>query len=268
MVLLQIQCNREEKTMLRNEFICEMAKAMKEKFDKYWGECHLLMAIATVLDPRMKMWYVKFCYKKIYPADVVADNAKEVSDALDHMFKEYVEMHDELVREAAIHKNRSCGGSTNSRSNEDLVGSEWEEFGDFYKGADVEKCDKSELKMYLEEGLLEGHWGTKFNALEWWNVHQLKYPILSKMAKDVLAIPISTVASEATFSAGGRVIDPYRSALKSSTVEMLLCGGDWIRQNYGIKKKVKGMAAYVPLRVPWPGSIIVFSLVVKKTDGD
>ncbi|GJZ19255.1 FAR1-related sequence 5-like protein [Tanacetum coccineum] len=29
-----------------------------------------------------------------------------------------------------------------------------------------------------------------------------------------------------------------------------------------------GMAAYVPLRVPWPGSIIVFSLVVKKTDGD
>ncbi|GKE62638.1 zinc finger BED domain-containing protein RICESLEEPER 2-like protein, partial [Tanacetum coccineum] len=91
----------------------------------------------------------------------------------------------------------------------------------------------------LEEGLLEGHWGTKFNALEWWNVHQLKYPILSKMAKDVLAIPISTVASEATFSAGGRVIDPYRSALKSNTVEMLLCGGDWIRQNYGIKKKVK-----------------------------
>ncbi|GKB35275.1 zinc finger BED domain-containing protein RICESLEEPER 2-like protein, partial [Tanacetum coccineum] len=169
--------------------------------------------------------------------DVVADNAKAVSDALDHMFKEYVEMHDELVREAASHKNRSCGGSTNSKSNEDSDGSEWEEFGDFYKGADVEKCDKSELKMYLEEGLLEGHWGTTFNALEWWNVHQLKYPILSKMAKDVLAIPISTVASEATFSDGGRVIDPYRSALKSSTVEMLLCGGDWIRQNYRIKKK-------------------------------
>ncbi|GJT26754.1 zinc finger BED domain-containing protein RICESLEEPER 2-like protein [Tanacetum coccineum] len=236
----------DKSALSRNEFICDMVEAMKEKFDKYWGECHLLMAITAVLDPRMKMWYVKFCYKKIYP-DVVADNAKEVSDALDHMFKEYVEMHDELVREAASHKI-------------DLV-----------EGAqirDVEKCDKSELKMYLEEGLLEGHWGTKFNALEWWNVHQLKYPILSKMAKDVLAIPISTVASEATFSAGGRVIDPYRSALKSSTVEMLLCEGDWIRQNYGIKKKVKGMVAYVPLRVSWPGSIIVFSLVVKKTDGD
>ncbi|GKG24371.1 zinc finger BED domain-containing protein RICESLEEPER 2-like protein, partial [Tanacetum coccineum] len=93
--------------------------------------------------------------------------------------------------------------------------------------------------MYLEEGLLEGHWGMKFNALEWWNVHQLKYPVLSKMVRDVFAIPVSTVASKATFSAGGRVIDPYRSALKFSTLEMLLCGGNWIRQNYGIKKKVK-----------------------------
>nr|GEZ82083.1 RNA-directed DNA polymerase, eukaryota [Tanacetum cinerariifolium] len=60
-------------------------------------------------------------------------------------------------------------------NSEGLLGSEWEEFKNFYKGADVEKCDKSELKMYLDE-----------------------------------------VASEATFSAGGRVIDPYRSALKSS----------------------------------------------------
>ncbi|GJZ42502.1 zinc finger BED domain-containing protein RICESLEEPER 2-like protein [Tanacetum coccineum] len=139
----------------------------------------------------------------------VANNTKEVSDALDHMFKEYVEMHDELVREAASHKNRSCGESTNLRSNKDLLGSEWEKFRNFYKGADVEKCDKSELKMYLDEGLLEGHWRMKFNALEWWNIHQLKYPVLLKMARDVLVIPVSTVASEATFSAGGRVIDPY-----------------------------------------------------------
>nr|GEZ70634.1 hypothetical protein [Tanacetum cinerariifolium] len=97
-----------------------------------------------------------------------------------------------------------------------LLGSEWEEFKNFYKDADVEKCDKSELKMYLDEGLVKGHWGMEFNALEWWNVHRLKYLVLSNIAKDGLAIPVSTVASEATFSAGGRVIDPYRSALKSS----------------------------------------------------
>ncbi|GJW80416.1 zinc finger BED domain-containing protein RICESLEEPER 2-like protein [Tanacetum coccineum] len=94
---------------------------------------------------------------------------------VDHMFKEYKEMHDEMVREASSHKRGSFGGSTNSRV-----------------------VEHSPVKVSY----------------------------LSKMARDVLAIPISTVASEATFSAGGRVIDPYRSALKSNTVEMLLCGGD------------------------------------------
>ena len=49
-------------------------------------------------------------------------------------------------------------------------------------------------------------------------MHKLKYRVLSMMARDVLAIPISTVASEATFSVGGRVIDPYRASLAPDTV--------------------------------------------------
>lgn len=34
------------------------------------------------------------------------------------------------------------------------------------------------------------------------------------MARDMLVVPMSTVASEATFSVGGRVIEPHRSSLK------------------------------------------------------
>lgn len=59
------------------------------------------------------------------------------------------------------------------------------------------------------------------------------------MAADVLAIPISTVASESTFSVGGRVIDSFRASLSSSTVEALICGGDWLRILHGIRNKPK-----------------------------
>lgn len=59
------------------------------------------------------------------------------------------------------------------------------------------------------------------------------------MARDILAIPMSTVASESTFSAGRRVIEPHRSCLKPETVEMLLCGADWVRELYGLKKPNK-----------------------------
>lgn len=78
-----------------------------------------------------------------------------------------------------------------------------------------------------------------FDVLEWWRVHALKYKILSSLAKDILAIPVTSVASEATFSAGSRVIDKYRASLKTETVQVLMCGGDWLRKCFGVKKKTK-----------------------------
>jgi hypothetical protein len=57
------------------------------------------------------------------------------------------------------------------------------------------------------------------------------------VAKDILSTPITTVTSESTFSAGGRVIDPHRASLSTETVQKLLRGADWVRSMYGLKKK-------------------------------
>ena len=43
------------------------------------------------------------------------------------------------------------------------------------------------------------------------------------MEAEVLAIPISTVTSESTFSAEVRVIDSYLAILRSNTFEALNC---------------------------------------------
>ncbi|GAB4834038.1 hypothetical protein Ancab_039959 [Ancistrocladus abbreviatus] len=62
-----------------------------------------------------------------------------------------------------------------------------------------------------------------------WKNSVHRYSILSLMARDVLAIPISTVASESAFSTGGRVLDPFRSSLTPRIVEALICAQDWLR---------------------------------------
>ena len=96
------------------------------------------------------------------------------------------------------------------------------------------------MDTYLEEGcyIRDGD-QNPFDALEWWRVNYLKYRISSRMARDVIAFPITSVASEATFSTGSRVIDTYRASLSPETVQVLLCGADWCRNLHGLKRKNK-----------------------------
>ncbi|KAL8542381.1 hypothetical protein ACS0TY_003302 [Phlomoides rotata] len=49
------------------------------------------------------------------------------------------------------------------------------------------------------------------------------------MARDILAVPISTVAPKSAFSTSGRVLDVFRSSLTPKIVEALICAQDWVR---------------------------------------
>ncbi|KAK2647769.1 hypothetical protein Ddye_015258 [Dipteronia dyeriana] len=47
----------------------------------------------------------------------------------------------------------------------------------------------------------------KFDILHWWREHEKHFPILSIIAKQILATPVSTVAVEQEFSTGGNILD-------------------------------------------------------------
>jgi len=68
-----------------------------------------------------------------------------------------------------------------------------------------------------------------FDILDWWRVNSSRYRILSQVFRDVLAILISTIASESAFSTRAHVLDPFRSSLSPNTVEALICTQNWLR---------------------------------------
>ena len=73
----------------------------------------------------------------------------------------------------------------------------------------------------------------KFDVLTFSKSHQYRYPELAAIARDVLSIPVSTIASKATFSVGGRVLDQYRNSLKLKNVEAIICTRDWLYVDKG-----------------------------------
>ncbi|KAG5562264.1 hypothetical protein RHGRI_005106 [Rhododendron griersonianum] len=64
---------------------------------------------------------------------------------------------------------------------------------------------ESELTRYLNQPALETDDDEPFDLLSWWRSQESRNPILTAMARDILTVPISTVASEAAFSAGGQL---------------------------------------------------------------
>ncbi|CAN1160582.1 Putative AC transposase, partial [Linum perenne] len=64
-------------------------------------------------------------------------------------------------------------------------------------------------------------------------------PTLTLIARDILAVPVSTVVLEAAFSTCGRLLSPCRSRLEEQTIEALMCSQNWLRN------KIKGASTNI-----------------------
>ncbi|KAJ3684541.1 hypothetical protein LUZ61_013705 [Rhynchospora tenuis] len=204
-------------------FLIEMSKPMFQKFEKYWGEVGVLMAVASVFDPRFKLASVRYTYKELYPANEVAGRIEEVINHLRALHEKYTKA---VVNSKAVTSTLSMEDTSTST---EPCSTAMSKILAFMKETSEENRSKSDLEVYLEEPPYVHEGGGPFDVLLWWCQNCSKFPILSKLAKDVLCIPVTTVASESAFSAGGRVLDDYRSSLSKDMVELLVCGGDWLR---------------------------------------
>ncbi|GJY37316.1 zinc finger BED domain-containing protein RICESLEEPER 2 [Tanacetum coccineum] len=89
----------------------------------------------------------------------------------------------------------------------------------------------SELGQYMATNFLitlRPEEFTNFDILAWWKEREIQFPILSAMARDLLTVQASTVASESAFSISGRIISERRSRLTPESVEVCVCLKDYL----------------------------------------
>jgi hypothetical protein len=100
---------------------------------------------------------------------------------------------------------------------------------DLFVSGDTPKKNESvrlEFDHYIDDEVLPRT--ENFDILTWWKSNGIKYPTLQKIARDILAIPVTTVASESAFSTSGRLLSPHRSRLHPKTIEALMCAQSWL----------------------------------------
>ncbi|CAL2277974.1 unnamed protein product [Prunus armeniaca] len=213
----------------RDPVLRRVASSMKKKFDKYWGSfesVNKMIFVALVLDPRFKLQMLKISFQ----------NLKAEENKIDEVVRE--------VRTCLFNLYNECRGA------DGLVSQPMNEGEDENVGNDLEGYDDVQTKMFhqlvqqkKEEQLVEisnevdkyltdpfeSPFTKGFKLLNWWKGNESRYPILSKIAKDIFAIPSSTVASKNAFSLGKMIVDHFRSSLTPKMVEALVCTSDWLR---------------------------------------
>ncbi|KAL6858881.1 hypothetical protein ACP4OV_017883 [Aristida adscensionis] len=219
-----------------NDVLNDLASAMIDKFKKYWdGKYNLALVIATVLDPTKKMDFIDFFYEKVCPSYEDYEASMELAKT---WLTKYFEEYEGLSRRRNRGNPRPRESATRSVVGSPVLGKTrvQEEFAEFRCVRRGSRVLRSELDAYLEEEHVRKD--EKFEILTWWKTNANKYPVLSTMARDFLAIPLSTVSSESAFSCGGRILGDTRSSMTPKTLEALVCGKDWLYQypNNEVKK--------------------------------
>nr|XP_016488633.1 PREDICTED: zinc finger BED domain-containing protein DAYSLEEPER-like [Nicotiana tabacum] len=179
----------------------EMATLMLRKFKKYWRSYSRILSLAIVLDSRYKIKLVKFCFSIIDP--VIANaKVKAVEDHFQILFKEY------LVPSTSISLSEEHVYSRCTNEARD----ELKEF-DVFENQLESSRDKTQLDLYMEKPNLNRKANPDLDVLAFWKENRLRFPNFSLMARDVLSIPISTIALESTFSIGVRIIGKFQSSI-------------------------------------------------------
>ncbi|XP_010480984.1 PREDICTED: zinc finger BED domain-containing protein RICESLEEPER 2-like [Camelina sativa] len=224
------------------------AMIMRAKFEKYWdglNNMNPLVIIAFVFDPRNKMQFAGLCFDKLYGKDSMESThlRSSIKSVMKELYGEYV------VKLSGSEPGNSTYGGTVTEpvvtTNDlfDLSDDDGYErtdtlYSEMVAETSNEECS-SELDIYLLEKPVirtPAALGMDFDILSWWRRNSSKFPVLSEVARDVLAIQVSSVASESAFSTSGRILDPYRSSMSPHMVETLVCTQQWLRNTISAEK--------------------------------
>jgi hypothetical protein len=193
-----------------------MAISMGDKFEKYWSCSSLSLALACFLDPRYKKKLAEFYMKKFY-GDYYQVRLAELVGAMKNLFLFYASSKPSA-------SNNDMNANQHVILTEPLAKKKNAELDAFlYDDVRPGTNHLNELDNYMAEPLLKQD---PFDILAFWKNNRDKYPIFSQIARDVMSIQVSTVASESAFSAAGRVVDPYRNRLDPEMVQALICTKD------------------------------------------
>jgi hypothetical protein len=88
--------------------------------------------------------------------------------------------------------------------------------------------------LFGEDGYVDENSIDLLNPLDWWRKHEDEFPVLARMARDILAISGSSVEVERVFSNARGTADWHQSRMKSPAMKALVAIRAFLRYNVNV----------------------------------
>ncbi|XP_048053132.1 E3 SUMO-protein ligase ZBED1-like isoform X1 [Megalobrama amblycephala] len=195
----------DEDSDLTNTIKSKIVEYLNKNYDD--EDTQELLDMASFLDPRFKTNYIAVDKLPNIRAKVMSD-MKEVSQ------KDAVNSETTTGRE-----NVDTDLPSSAKKTKKSLGSFFKTVSAMPASLQLEEAIASEMNSYLLTPSID----SAEDPLQWWKLHQINFPRLSKLAQKYLCIPATSSPSERVFSTGGNVVTCQRSCLKPEMVDMLAC---------------------------------------------
>lgn len=227
------------KTYENDPLLGLVVQNMRNKWLEYMFDIPEVYCIAMILDPHVKLEglssLLEYYYETLGDNSCVEEKISGCKDILNGLYTHYASIYKcKTITTQPIYESQMTILEKLKEMNRSSHGSE-----SIVNVSERARAggggSSSELNEYLsfEHVIYED-----FDILQWWQKREELFPILSKVAKDILCIPTSIAALESAFSTGvgERVLDEQWSTLWPSEMEACICKRDWDMAEKGAQR--------------------------------
>lgn len=196
------------------EWLKKAAEDMYAKAQCYSNQvCNAFIYMAAVLDPRIKV--------ELIPEYLNLDSYME--EARNHFIRNY----------SAPYFSSLTNSYTTPQEIEERGNASFAEEIARKKRRATMNSTTDELTQYLSEPPVL----MQTDVLDWWRVNSSRYPRLSLMSRDFLAVQSTALLPEHIFCTKGDEVDRQRSSIPQYDTQALLCVNSWMQNGIKLKHK-------------------------------
>ncbi len=203
-----VKCDLQRKVdIYKDGAFSTVLKKMQQKFEKCWKLCCFHFYMAMAVDPSYRLEHINF-HVSLY-RDI--DYIRYMHDIFLNLFDEYSGKVEDT-------------NSTSETRNEVGVNRDDDRLKYYHQHqSEISICVRpmTELDQYLLEPRLSKG---EPDVLRWWKGHNLTYPTVARMARDILAMPCRTNCNVAIRTAKFAKCE----SRSSHDIEELVCLQDWL----------------------------------------